>query len=92
MLRRQGVIDANAELRERELIKLASLSDALAAALCDGGVDELSAGLTAEAALAVLKVAFRRWADWDREPRPRQLLAECFDVLRTGSARGAVAP
>ncbi|MBU6533127.1 TetR/AcrR family transcriptional regulator [Streptomyces sp. NPDC057245] len=92
VLRRQGVIDANAELRERELIKLASLSDALAAALCDRGVDELSAGLTAEAAVAVLKVAFRRWVDGGREPRLRQLLAECFAVLRTESARGAVAP
>ncbi|MYS56901.1 TetR family transcriptional regulator, partial [Streptomyces sp. SID6013] len=35
---RQSVIDANAELRERELIKLASLSGALADALRDRGV------------------------------------------------------
>ncbi|MGX1226514.1 TetR/AcrR family transcriptional regulator [Streptomyces ambofaciens] len=87
---RQGVIDANAELRERELTKLASLSGALADALRARGVDDLTARLTAEAAIAVLKVAFRRWIDEEQEPALRPLLAECFDVLRTASARGAV--
>ncbi|MFD6596139.1 TetR family transcriptional regulator, partial [Streptomyces coelicoflavus] len=87
---RQSVIDANAELRERELIKLASLSGALADALRERGVDELGAWLTAEAAIAVLKVGFRRWIDGGRERPLRPLLAECFDVLRTASAQGAV--
>ncbi|BDD69878.1 MULTISPECIES: TetR/AcrR family transcriptional regulator [Streptomyces] len=86
---RQGVIDANAELRERELIKLASLSGALADALRGRGVAEPAAELTAESAIAVLKVAFRRWIDGGRERPLRPLLAECFDVLRTLSARGA---
>ncbi|WFB84022.1 MULTISPECIES: helix-turn-helix domain-containing protein [Streptomyces] len=90
VLQRQGVIDANAELRERELIKLASLSESLADALRERGVDELAARLAAEAAIAVLKVAFRRWVDAARRPRLRQLLDECFEVLRTESARGAV--
>lgn len=85
---RQGVIDANAELRERELIKLASLSGALADALRGRGVAEPAAELTAESAIAVLKVAFRRWIDGGRERPLRPLLAECFDVLRTLSARG----
>ncbi|MET7325887.1 helix-turn-helix domain-containing protein [Streptomyces sp. NPDC005549] len=85
---RQGVIDANAELRERELTKLASLSGALADALGERGVDELTARLAAEAAIAVLKVAFRRWIDEGQEPPLRPLLAECFDILRTASARG----
>ncbi|MFG2319301.1 TetR/AcrR family transcriptional regulator [Streptomyces tendae] len=86
---RQGVIDANAELRERELIKLASLSTALADALRERGADELTAGLTAETAVAVLKVAFGRWMDGGQERPLRPLLCECFDVLRTLSARGA---
>ncbi|GAA4987987.1 TetR/AcrR family transcriptional regulator [Streptomyces hyderabadensis] len=87
---RQGVIDANTELRERELIKLASLSAALADALRERGVGELTALLTAESAVGVLKVAFGRWMD-EGQGRPlRPLLAECFDVLRTLSARGAV--
>ncbi|WP_282086805.1 TetR/AcrR family transcriptional regulator [Streptomyces tendae] len=87
---RQGVIDANAELRERELIKLASLSTALADALRERGADELTADLTAETAVAVLKVAFGRWMDGGQERPLRPLLSECFDVLRTLSARGAV--
>lgn len=45
--RRQAVIDANAELRERELIKLATLASALAAALRRRGVTDPAAALTA---------------------------------------------
>jgi len=59
--RRQAVIAANAELRERELIKLASLTAALADALRRRGVGEPAASLAAEAGMAVFKVAFERW-------------------------------
>ncbi|MEO3853889.1 TetR family transcriptional regulator [Acrocarpospora sp. B8E8] len=61
--RRQAVIAANAELQERELIKLASLSAALADALRQRGVDDASASLAAEAGIAVFKIAFRRWTE-----------------------------
>src|SRR2546423_6618373 len=54
--RRQAIIEANAELRERELIKLAGLAAALAGALRDRGVADLAASLTAEAGIAVFKV------------------------------------
>jgi len=47
---RQTVIAANAELQERELIKLASLASALAEALRQRGVPGPAASLTAEAA------------------------------------------
>jgi AcrR family transcriptional regulator len=59
--RRQAVIDANPGLQERELIKLASLADALAGALRHRGVAEQPAKLAAETAVAVFKVAFDRW-------------------------------
>ena len=59
--RRQVVIDANPGLRERELIKLASLADAIAEALRHRGVGEQAAKLAAETAVAVFKVAFDRW-------------------------------
>ena len=52
---RQAVIAANAELRERELIKLASLAAALADALRHRGVKDPAASLTAEAGIAVFK-------------------------------------
>ncbi|WP_405014918.1 TetR family transcriptional regulator [Kitasatospora sp. NBC_01539] len=66
--RRQSVIDANAELQERELIKLARLAAALAGALRQRGVDEVPASLAAEAGIAVFKIAFRRWVDQPDQP------------------------
>ncbi len=59
--RRQAVIDANAELQERELRKMASLAAALAAALRQRGVGELASNLAAEAGMAVFRVAFEAW-------------------------------
>jgi AcrR family transcriptional regulator len=67
---RQSIIASSAELRERELIKLASLASALAEALRQRGVDEPTASLTAEAGIAVFKVAFERWVE---EPGKRNL-------------------
>jgi AcrR family transcriptional regulator len=60
---RQSLIEANAELRERELIKLASLATAVSDALRRRGVPDLTASLAAEAGMAIFKVAFRRWLD-----------------------------
>jgi AcrR family transcriptional regulator len=59
--RRHAIIVASPELRERELIKLASLATALAGALRDRGVQEPAASLTGEAGIAVFKIAFERW-------------------------------
>jgi AcrR family transcriptional regulator len=59
--KRQAVITANAELQERELIKLASLAAAMAAVLRTRGVSEPTASLAAEAGIAVFKVAFETW-------------------------------
>ncbi|WP_406376120.1 TetR/AcrR family transcriptional regulator [Streptomyces sp. NBC_00647] len=67
--RRQAVIDANTELQERELIKLASLSTALADALRQRGVDDATASLSAEVGIAVFKIAFRRWVEQDQQGR-----------------------
>ncbi|MFJ2647885.1 TetR family transcriptional regulator [Streptomyces sp. NPDC087420] len=58
---RQAVIAANVELQERELIKLASLSAALAKTLRGRGVSDAAASLAAEAGIAVFKVGFERW-------------------------------
>jgi AcrR family transcriptional regulator len=85
---RQSVIAANAELRERELIKLASLASALAEALRARGVKEPAASLTAEAGIAVFKVAFERWvAKSNKRDLPR-LLRESLDELRAVTAGG----
>ena len=61
--RRQSIISTNAMLRERELIKLASIVSAIAEALRQRGVSEQSARLSAEAGMAVFRVAFEQWVD-----------------------------
>jgi AcrR family transcriptional regulator len=80
--RRQAVIVANAELRERELIKMATLASALADALRGRGVHEPAASLTAEAGVAVFRVAFERWVE---APDPSDLpsfMRASFDELK----------
>jgi AcrR family transcriptional regulator len=83
---RQRVIAANTELQERELIKLASLASAMASVLRQRGVNEPSASLTAEAGIAVLKIAFERWIN-EASPRdlPR-LIEELFGELKAVTA------
>ncbi|GAA0606704.1 TetR family transcriptional regulator [Sporichthya brevicatena] len=72
---RHEVITANADLRERELIKLARLSGALTDALRRRGVKEPAAGLAAETGMAVFKVAFARWVT----SRGRRTFADFVD-------------
>ena len=83
---RQAVIVANPELQERELIKLATLAAALAGELRRRGVGEPAASLTAEAGIAVFKIAFERWVDESNERDFSQLVRESFDELRTVAA------
>jgi len=85
---RQDIIAASAELRERELIKLATLAAALADALRGRGVEDPAASLTAEAAIAVFKVAFERWVkDTGRQDLPRVIQAS-LDELQALAAAG----
>ena len=85
---RQSIIVASAELRERELIKLASLAAALADALRARGVKDPAAGLTAEVAIAVFKTAFERWvADGNQLDLPG-LMRESLDELKILAAGG----
>jgi AcrR family transcriptional regulator len=79
---RQAIIAANAELQERELIKLASLSAALAGTLRLRGVREPAASLTAEAGIAVFKIAFQRWVDQTGQPDLPELIRESLGELR----------
>jgi AcrR family transcriptional regulator len=83
---RQAVINAHAELRERELIKLASWSAAFAATLRERGVDEPAASLTAEAGLAIFKVAFEQWVDQDGTRPLLRFLHDAADQLRSVTA------
>ncbi len=83
---RQRVIAANAELRERELVKLANVSAALADGLHARGVGEPEASLAAETAMAVFRVAFERWlADGETRGLP-EIVRESVDALRAVAA------
>ncbi len=85
-LQRHTVIAANTELRERELIKLASLASALADALRRRGVSDTAASLTAEAGIAVFRVAFERWVNASNQRDFPQLIAESLDELKAVTA------
>jgi AcrR family transcriptional regulator len=83
---RQTIIAASAELQERELIKLASLASALADALRRRGVVEPAASLTAEAGMAVFRIAFDRWInETDQQDLPR-LIRESLEALKAVTA------
>jgi AcrR family transcriptional regulator len=79
---RQAIIDAHPELQERELIKMARLGEAAAAALRDRGVAEPAASLTADTGIAVFRIAFARWlAEGVTRPLPevmKETLGELF--------------
>ncbi|MFF9019344.1 TetR/AcrR family transcriptional regulator [Streptomyces eurythermus] len=83
---RQAVITANAELQERELIKLASLSAALADTLRRRGVTEPAAGLAAEAGVAVFKIGFERWLADDGERDMTESVREALVAFRAVAA------
>ncbi|MGZ0153419.1 TetR/AcrR family transcriptional regulator [Kribbella sp. WER1] len=59
--RRATVIASTPELRERELIKMATLTTALTRGLLDRGVAPDVAALAAETGVGVFRVSFERW-------------------------------
>jgi AcrR family transcriptional regulator len=67
---RHALIAAHPELRERELIKLASLVTTIAEALRRRGVSDPAASLASEAGIAVFRLAFERWV---HDPKRRDL-------------------
>ncbi len=83
---RQAIIAASEELRERELIKLASLASAIADALRRRGVEDRAASLTAEAGIAVFRIAFERWVEETNERGLPQLIRESLDELKAVTA------
>jgi AcrR family transcriptional regulator len=86
--RRQSLIDANAELRERELIKMATIAAALADGLRRRGVPAADASLAAEAGIAVFRVA---WEQWMAGPDDRDLATVMTATLNRLTAVTAAA-
>jgi AcrR family transcriptional regulator len=79
---RDAIVSGNAELRERELIKLAAFASAMAAALRDRGIPEPAASLAAETGVAVFKVAFARWVSQPGQPDLPGILRGSMEELR----------
>jgi AcrR family transcriptional regulator len=86
--RRQAVITANPGLQERELIKLSRLAGSTADAVRRRGVTEPAASLTAEAGIAVFKVAFDRWVGDRNDRQLSTVIAESLDELKTVAGGG----
>jgi AcrR family transcriptional regulator len=85
---RQAVIAANAELQEREVVKMAALAEAVAGALRARGVTDPAAGLAAQAGMAVFQVAFGSWISSDGA-KLADLLRESLAELRSVTAGAA---
>jgi AcrR family transcriptional regulator len=84
--RRHALIAAHPGLQERELIKLASLATAIAEALQRKGVPGPTANLTAEAGIAVFKVAFERWIEPTNRRELPHLIRDALDELKAVTA------
>ncbi|MGD1049885.1 MAG: TetR family transcriptional regulator [Solirubrobacteraceae bacterium] len=84
--RRQAIIAANAELQERELIKLAAIAAALAGTLRERGVGEPAASLAAEAGIAVFRVAFERWIAEGEDQDLARVIQDALGELRAVTA------
>jgi AcrR family transcriptional regulator len=85
-VQRQAVIESNPGLRERELIKMATLASAIALALRDRGVGEPAATLAAEAGIAAFKTAFQRWVNEPGQQSFAALIRQSIDDLRAVTA------
>jgi AcrR family transcriptional regulator len=80
---RQGIIDANPALGERELAKLASLKIRLGDVLRQRDVPEPAATMAAETAVTVFHLAFAQWIA-PGETRPfAEITRERLDALST---------
>ena len=85
---RLRIIASSNELRERELIKLASLAAVMARALRARGLGDTAAALAARTGTTVMQIAFEQWAgDPDRRPFQqiaRDALAEFREIAAAG--------
>jgi AcrR family transcriptional regulator len=86
---RQAIIAANAELQERELVKLATLNAALADALRRRGVADPAASLAAEAGGSAFRLGFGRWVEDTTGTPMSRFIRESLDALKAVAAAGS---
>lgn len=83
---RHIVISSTPELQERELLKMAALAGAIAAALVARGVAEPAATLAAESGVTVFRISFGQWIAEGAESSLAQIEKEVFRELGALSA------
>lgn len=79
---RRDLIASSAHLQERELIKMASWTNAVAKALHHRGTSPLQASLTAHAGVAAFTTAYDRWIDSDSAADLAALVDHSLHELR----------
>ena len=79
---RQRIVISHSDLQERELIKRATLTAALADGLRHRGVPEAAAHMAADMGIAVFYVGFIRWLDDPAERDMTAVVHEGFDELK----------
>src|SRR5579863_6749940 len=84
--KRQAVIAENAELQERERIKLASLASALAEGLRRRGVGDPAARLAAEMGTSVFRIALDLWINEIGDRSLAAIMRDSLDELKSVSA------
>lgn len=85
---RHAIVGAETSLRERELIKLASLTDSLADGLRRRGVPGPAAVLAAGAGVLIFQTAYERWIAGDAPMG--ELLLQALDELGAVTAEALV--
>jgi AcrR family transcriptional regulator len=80
--KRQALIAAHAELRERELIKFTKLAAALLASLRERGVPHATAALLAQTGTTLFHNAFERWIEDTKKRDLAHHLQEALTDLR----------
>ena len=81
-VRRIRIVRGSPELWERQLIKFASLAEAIARALRARGISDPAAILAAESGMTALRVASDRWVRDPQKPSLRRLVTEAIAELR----------
>lgn len=85
---RHRIIASSHELRERELIKAASLATAMARALGTRGLSDTAAALTALTGTAIMQVAFEQWVNDPNQTPFQQLARDALAQLREIAVTG----
>jgi AcrR family transcriptional regulator len=83
---RYAIVTEHAEVRERELIKMASLAVAVTKALHARGVTEPTASVVAESGMTVFKVGFERWVSAKRPGEFAAHIRAAAEALKAATA------